>query len=89
MQVAEISPTGDPKVLMKLNVAKDFLEEIAKSQVMMERLKLYTGMTDEEIELDLKEKIRILKCLVKKDVYDVNEIGLIISKYYMGTLNID
>ncbi|MBN2052691.1 CpaF family protein [Candidatus Woesearchaeota archaeon] len=86
LQVAEVLPTGDAKVLIKLNVAKDVLEEAAKSETIIERLKLYTGMTDEEIELDLKEKVRILKWMVKKEIFDVNEIGLIVAKYYMGTL---
>jgi flagellar protein FlaI len=89
LQIAEITPTGDPKVLMKLNVAKDLLEEVAKSQTIMERLKLYTGMTDEEIILDIKEKVRILKWMVKKELSDVNEIGMVVAKYYMGTLNMD
>lgn len=89
LQIAEITPTGDPRVLMKLNVAKDSLEEIAKSQVIMEKLKLYTGMTEEEIYQDLKEKVRILKWMVRKEVDDVNEIGKIIAKYYMGTLTLN
>jgi len=89
LQVAEINSTGDSRLLMKLNVAKDLLEEVAKSQTIIERLKLYTGMTDEEIVLDLKEKVRILKWLVKKEIYDVNEIGLVVAKYYMGTLTMD
>lgn len=89
LQVAEITPTGDAKILLKLNVAKDTLEQVAKSDTMMERLKLYTGLTDEEISNDLKEKVKILKWLVNKQSFDVNEIGLIIAKYYMGTLQID
>jgi flagellar protein FlaI len=88
LQVAEVTPTGDPKVLMKLNVAKDIIEEVAKSETVIEKLKLYTGMTDEEIVLDIKEKIKILRWMVKKEIFNVNEIGLIVAKYYMGTLNI-
>ena len=89
LQVAEITPTGDAKILLKLNVAKDTLEQVAKSDTMMERLKLYTGLTDEEISYDLKEKVKILKWLVNKQSFNVNEIGLVIAKYYMGTLQID
>ena len=89
LQVAEITPTGDAKILLKLNVAKDTLEQVAKSDTMMERLKLYTGLTDEEISNDLKEKVKILKWLVNKQSFNVNEIGLVIAKYYMGTLQID
>ncbi|KYK27090.1 hypothetical protein AYK26_00120 [Euryarchaeota archaeon SM23-78] len=89
LQVAEITPTGDPKILMKLDVAKDELIEVTKSKVMIERLKLYTGMKDEEIMRDVKEKVEILRWMVKKDVTDVNKIGIVIAKYYMGTLKMD
>ncbi len=89
LQLAEVTSTGDSRVLMKLNVGKDTLEEVTKSEVIVERLKLYTGMTDDEIINDLKEKIRILKWMVKKQIFDVNQIGLMIAKYYMGTLRAD
>ncbi len=89
LQLAEITPTGDAKVIMRLNVAKDVLEETAKSQTIMERLKLYTGMSDEEIVNDIKEKVKILKWMVRKEIHEVNSIGIVIAKYYMGTLNID
>jgi archaeal flagellar protein FlaI len=89
MQLAEISNNGDPQILMRLNIAKDALEDVQKSQVMFERIKLYTGMTDEEIEYDLKEKVRILKWMVKKGLFDVNKIGFVMSRYYTGTLKMD
>jgi flagellar protein FlaI len=72
LQLAEITPTGDAKVIMRLNVAK-----------------LYTGMSDEEIVNDIKEKVKILKWMVRKEIHEVNSIGLVIAKYYIGTLNID
>jgi hypothetical protein len=89
MQLAEINQTGDPNVLMRLNVNKDILEEVTKSKTILERIRLYTGMTDTEIDIDIKEKIRILKWMVKKEIYDVNRIGYIVAKYYMGTLQIE
>jgi flagellar protein FlaI len=89
LQLAEVTPTGDAKVLMRLNVSKDVLEETAKSETVMEKLKLYTGMTDEEIVNDIKEKVKILKWMVRKEIHEVNSIGLVVAKYYMGTLNID
>ncbi len=89
LQIAEIKPTGDPSVLMKLNITKDSLEKVARSETIRERLKLYTGMTDEEIDTDIKDKIRILKWMVKKEMEDVDQIGLAVSKYYMGTLKMN
>ncbi|HJX06377.1 MAG TPA: ATPase, T2SS/T4P/T4SS family [Candidatus Nanoarchaeia archaeon] len=86
LQLAEVTPTGDSRLLMKQNVLKDVLEDVAKSETVAERLKLYTGMTDEEMINDIKEKVKILKWMVSKSIFDVNEIGTIVSKYYMGTL---
>ena len=89
LQIAEITPTGDSRIIMKLNVANDTLEQVAKAENMMEKLKLYTGMSDEEIIIDLKEKVRILKWMVKKKIFDVNAIGAVMAKYYVGSLRMD
>ena len=59
------------------------------SETVLERLKLYTGWTTEDIAKDLEEKIRILQWLVKKNIENVDQIGMIMSKYYMGTLKMD
>lgn len=87
-QIAEVLPNGDPKVLMQLNVRKDILEEIAPSEIMTKRLKLYTGMTTEQIKQDLIEKIKILKWMVSSNIEYVNTIGQVMSKYYLGKLRI-
>ncbi|MBN1793209.1 CpaF family protein [Candidatus Woesearchaeota archaeon] len=89
LQVAEITSTGDPKVLMRLNIAKDAVEEIEKSQNVMERIIIYTGMTEEDIKNDLREKARILKWIVKRNITDVNKLGAIMAKYYTGTLKME
>ncbi len=86
LQVAEIGHDGDPKVLLRYSAQKDVIEKLADSEMVMERLMLYTGMSKEEITFDLKQKVRILKWLVRKGVEDVNQIGLHIAKYYTGKL---
>jgi len=67
---------------MQLNVIKDTLEKINEPTVIYETLNLYTGMSKEDIEKDINEKIDILKWMVKNNITDINKIGLIISKYY-------
>jgi archaeal flagellar protein FlaI len=89
MQIAEITPNGDPQIMMRLNVGKDSLEDLNKSQNLFDRIKLYTGMSEEDINNDIKEKSKILRWLVKNGIYDVNRIGIVMSKYYVGTLKID
>jgi len=89
LQIAEVTPTGDAKILMQLNVADDVLEKISDSETVLERLKLYTGWSTEDIAKDLEKKIQILQWLVKKNIENVDQIGMIMSKYYMGTLKMD
>ena len=89
LQIAEILPNGDPNVLLQLNIHDDVLEKVNESRTMIERLELYTGLSGSEIEIDLRQKIRILKWLVKEKIENVNEIGLVLSKYYMGHLKLE
>lgn len=87
-QVAEVTPTGDARVLLRYNPQKDGIEQIAQSKHVFERIGLYTGMTSDDIKFDLQQKVRILKWLVESDVKDVDEIGLKIAKYYLGNLEL-
>ena len=89
LQIAEVTSTGDARILLQLNVADDVLEKINDSDTIIERLKLYTGWTSEDIARDLEKKIEILEWLVKKNIENVDQIGAVMAKYYMGTLKID
>jgi len=89
LQIAEVTPNGDAKILMQLNVADDALEKINDSDTVLERLKLYTGLSTEEIAKDLDEKVAILRWLVKKNIENIDQIGVVMSKYYMGSLKMD
>ncbi|MGV8141407.1 MAG: type II/IV secretion system ATPase subunit [Candidatus Woesearchaeota archaeon] len=89
LQIAEITPTGDAKILMQLNVADDVLEKINDSETVLDRLKLYTGLSTEDIAKDLENKIKILQWIVKNNISNVDQIGVVMSKYYMGILKMD
>lgn len=89
LQLAEVTPTGDPKILYQLNVSKDIIERISNSESVLEKLKLYTGWEEAEINNDLRQKIRILNWMIAKNIEDVNHIGMIMAKYYIGNLVLD
>lgn len=89
LQIAEILANGDPNVLLQLNVKDDMLERVRESKTVIKRLELYTGMSQRDIEDDIKEKMRILNWMIKKGVDDVHEIGQIMAKYYMGKLKVE
>ena len=82
LQIAEVLPNGDPNVIMQLNPLKDALEFISEPDTVFENLKLYTGMTKEEVYADLQSKVVILKWMVEKNINDINTIGTIMSRYY-------
>ena len=73
---------------MQLDVKKGVMEKIKQSEVLIERLKLYTGLTGNLLDEDLKKKIKVLKWLVKNNIENVDDIGTIMSKYYRGKLKI-
>ncbi len=84
LQIAEVMPDGEGRVLMQLNAEKDQLEKIQEPVTIFETLKLYTGMSKEKLIEDINNKIEILKWMVGENINDVNKIGLILSKYYMN-----
>ena len=84
LQIAEVLPNGDARVLIQSNVQKDALEKISEPETMFETLNLYTGLSKEDILADIKNKIEILQWMVTENINDVHNIGLIMSKYYMG-----
>ena len=48
---------GDAKPIMQLNVVKDELEKINEPSTIFETLNLYVGLSKEDIEKDINEKI--------------------------------
>lgn len=82
LQIAEMLPTGDFNVLMQLDINRDELVNMNDSNAMIETLEMYTGMSRDQIEADINEKIKILKYLVKEKINDINHVGTIFRKYY-------
>jgi len=82
LQIGEVMYNGDAKPIMQLNVVKDTLEKINELSTTFETLKLYTGLSKEEVQEDIHKKEDILKWMVQNNITDINRIGLIMSKYY-------
>ncbi len=82
LQIAEMTEDGDANVLLQLNMRTDKLEKVNESKTFVNTLMLYTGMTFDDIQKDLKEKMGFLQALVRKEVTDIHQIGLILAQYY-------
>ncbi len=85
-QFAEILPNGKPNIVLQHNPISDKLEKVGNFQVITKTLKLFAGITPEGMEKDIEEKKKVLRYLVDNDIKDLNSIGLIMSKYYLGKL---
>src|SRR3989338_2812760 len=84
LQIAEVLPNGEPRILMQVNQVKDALEVINEPTAILDTLNMYTGLSKQEIYADIQSKMSILKWLVEKNVTDINKIGVIMSKYYLN-----
>ena len=82
LQVGEVDADGNAQPIYQFNPIKDKIEEINKPKFIFETLSLYTGLSNENIQKELDEKIDILKWMVENNIIDINKIGLIMSKYY-------
>ncbi len=83
-QVSEILNDPDAKfnVLLQLDLKQDRILTANKSKRLLPELELQTGLSEQEINNNLREKSLILSWLVKKKIDDVNDIGKVIATYY-------
>ena len=87
-QVAELLETGDYNVLMQLDMQKDQLVPVSQSMRLVNTLKLYTGLSPQDIRKSIEEKMEILRWMVKHNITDVHQIGVLVAKYYRGKLKL-
>jgi flagellar protein FlaI len=83
-QIAEVLPKGEYRILFQHDPSNDSLNKVAYPEELYRTLQLYTGLNKEDIELDLENKVELLKWLVKNDVTDINENGAFFRKYYVN-----
>ena len=60
----------------------DVLQPSAESKRIFKQLRLYTGMSNEDIKYDMEIKKRILDWLAQKNMNMINDVGKIIAEYY-------
>lgn len=57
---------------------------VNQSSRVFESINMHTGMTRKEMTTDLEDKSRILKWMVDNKVNTVNEVGRVVSEYYLS-----
>ncbi len=70
-------------LLYKWQPRSDKIISVNPSERIMKELEMRAGMTQKEINRNLKEKQDILKWMLKNNVRDIDRIGRIVSSYYI------
>lgn len=88
LEIAELiqTPGGSaPKVniLYQWSPKTDTTEKVNESIRVKEELELFSGMDDKALEEDLAGKRKILAWLLKHDIKTVNDVGKIVTEYYI------
>ncbi|PIN80317.1 hypothetical protein COV16_01045 [Candidatus Woesearchaeota archaeon CG10_big_fil_rev_8_21_14_0_10_34_8] len=86
MQFAEILPNGEPNVIRQYDPLDDTMKTVGRMNVIPQILRTYTGMTPQMLQQDIQKKIRILQWMIDHNVRNLNDIGILMSKYYRDKL---
>ncbi len=82
-QVSEILKGLKVNTLYQWNSKKDKIERISEFKLFDDLIGLYSGLSKKEIEEEIKDKANILKKMVKKKITGVDEVGRLVSLYYV------
>ena len=82
-QVGEIIRGKNPNIVYQWQPKEDKIKKIGELKRINGIMKLFTGMSDEEIKRDIDGKINVLKEMVKKNISGLEEVGKRINQYYV------
>jgi len=84
LEFAEINNKGKPNTIYRWDVKTDKIKGIGKMSKLVDTLSLYSGMTEKEIEDDVNEKMKVLNWMANKGYEDVDQVGRVVSHYYVN-----
>ncbi len=88
-QFGEVLKNGDINTVFRYDVATDKIIQVGRFQVLNKLFETYAGMNEEEVGRELKRRVKFLRWMVSKNIQSVDKIGLLMSKYYRGKINVD
>ncbi len=83
LEFAEITDQNKANVLYRWDVKTDKTKAVGKMSRLVDTLSLYAGMEEKEIAEDVAEKTGVLNWMVKNNYDDVDQVGQIVSHYYV------
>lgn len=78
----EGATTVKPNILYRWKPDKDEIVQHSDSLRLREELSRFTGMTQREVNKELKEKEKILNWLVKQKIRGIEQVGKMLNAYY-------
>jgi flagellar protein FlaI len=84
LEFAEMNKNGDANVLYRWDLKSDKIKGVQRMGSLVDTLSLYSGMTTKEIEDDIEEKMSVLDWMAKKGYDDVDQVGHVVSQYYLN-----
>lgn len=84
LEFAEMNKGGNADVIYRWDLKTDTMKGIKRMSSLVDTLSLYSGMTTKEIEDDIDEKVKVLEWMVKKGYDGVDDVGQIVSHYYLN-----
>ncbi len=88
-QVAEVLTTEtEGKVRVKMEILyrwrpkDDVIEKVNESVRLIAEIRLHTGMSEEDLDKDLKEKEFVLQWMLDNNIKTVNTVGKVVAEYY-------
>lgn len=87
-EVAEFIPGESGKfgsrleILYRWKPLTDTIERARSSIRLINEIRMHTGMTDEQMEDDLREKETVLQWMLDNNVKTVNSVGKVVAEYY-------
>ncbi|MFC1723843.1 type II/IV secretion system ATPase subunit [Nanoarchaeota archaeon] len=81
-QIAEILPDSTPNVIMQYDAKRDLITKRKESKSLFHTLEMFTGNTPKETKVDLTQKEKVLKYMIKHQIKDINDVGRLMAEYY-------
>jgi len=75
-------------IVYRHNTIKGELIKQKDSIRFFDEIGVHTGLTEKQINDELWEKQRILEWLVKREIFDLDDLGMVVAKYYLDKAKI-
>ncbi len=94
LEVAELIPGESSAIPPRLEIlyrwkpTTDTIEKVKGSIRLINEIRLHTGMTEEQMERDIREKESILQWMIDNKIKTVNSVGMVVAEYYNNRENV-